>query len=286
MDVQGFIDDCRTQWPSFEQPRALSRVLHPSDRRLAGLAEEVEGSATENKLMLLNLAARHLSPGEIYVEIGSWCGLTLAGAASGNPGASIVACDNFSRPWSSPETLWHTIGRFSAPGQVRFFDLDFREFLSRAPWRPSAVGVYFYDAGHSFAEQFDALELMRPWLADDALVIVDDTNDIAVRAAHRLFLRHRPGFTMIADVRTRADCQATWWNGVQMFRFARARDALLPIPSAVRWAHEMVGSSPVTLAQRALTLPFWWSRRRWRFGRELVLPRSAVKPVERAAVGE
>ncbi len=34
---------------------------------------------------------------------------------------------------------------------------------------PSPVGVYFYDGGHTFREQYRALRNVEPFLADEAL---------------------------------------------------------------------------------------------------------------------
>lgn len=264
MDVEAFLADCAAQWPSFSDPRRLREAPHPRDRTLAELPAQVPGAATENKLMLLNLAARHVGADEVYVEIGTWCGLSLAGAVVGNPRTRVYACDDFSRFWSSRETLHRTIERFAAPGQVHFLEMDFREFLRAAPWRPARVGAYFYDGGHAFHYQFRALELMEPWLADDAVVIVDDTNDLPVRAANRLFARHAPRLQLIADIRTGADCQPTWWNGIQVYRYRVSAGAAARPVGRGRWLmHRLAWNPAVFAAQRALTAPRWWTRRRW-----------------------
>jgi protein O-GlcNAc transferase len=155
----------------------------------------------------------------VYVEVGCWKGLTLAGAAHGNPDTSIYACDDFSRTGASRDLLRNALENHTAPGQVRFYDQDFRVFLEQAPWRPARVGAYFYDGGHSFHFQFQALDLIRPHLADDALIIIDDTNDLPVRRANDLFLRYNPEFTLISDVRVKEYQDPAWWNGVQLIRY-------------------------------------------------------------------
>lgn len=219
MDVEGFLRSCRAQWPAFDDVEALARAPHPQDRRLSLLPQQIEGYATENKLMLLNLAVRHLEPGEVYVEVGCWKGLTLAGAAQDNAPAPIYGCDDFSRMGASREVLHEALRAHTADGHVRFHDQDFREFLAQAPWGDAKVGAYFYDGGHSFDQQFRALELIRPHLADDALIIIDDTNDLPVRRANRLFLRYNPEFVLLADVRVTEYQDPAWWNGVQLIRF-------------------------------------------------------------------
>jgi hypothetical protein len=264
VNFAGFVTDCRAQWSDFDDWKALAAAAHPRDRRLASLPAEVDGMATENKLMLLNLAVRHLARDEAYVEVGCWKGLSLAGAAVGNPRAAIYACDNFRRYGSSAEVLTRALRRYAAPGQVRFFEMEFREFLARAPWQPGKVGAYFYDGGHSFDDQFRALELMLPWLADDAVVVIDDTNDATVRAANRYFTAHVPALELVADVRTIADCQPTWWNGVQVYRYrAHAAPGVMRVGRASYLAHRAVWNSGLFVLNRILTVPLWWANRRY-----------------------
>lgn len=262
MNFEGFLEECREQWPEWDDPKRLREVEHPRDRRLAPLLRDVRGMASENKLMLLNLAARHLEPGEVYVEIGSWHGLSLAGAAAGNE-ARIYVCDNFSHRRADRAVLARTLERHTAPGQVQFFDMDFRAFLRLAPWAPAKVGAYFYDNGHAFRDQFQALELIQPWLGDAAAVIVDDTNDLPVRAANRLFVRYARDFALAADIRTRVPRSPTWWNGVQVYRFRRSarRNSLRP-PVLSYLAHQIMFNHGVTAIQRLAKTARWAYRRR------------------------
>ena len=219
MDFDAFIEGCREQWPSFGNPRKLALSEHPRDRHLAGLLVQIQGLASENKLMLLNLAVSNLAADEVYVEIGCWRGLSLAGAAFANLNANIYACDNFSQFDGLLEDFVCVLKRHTAPGQVRFYDMDFLQFLRLAPWRPARVGAYFYDGGHTFEEQFHALQYMLPHLADDAIVIVDDTNEGPVRSANRLFANSVLPFHLLTDVRTYGNCSSTWWNGIQIYRY-------------------------------------------------------------------
>ncbi|SRR5579875_356413 len=228
MDFAAFLSDCRVQWPEFDDPPALARSTHPADRRLAGWPGKIPGMATENKLMLLNLAVARLGANEVYVEVGCYRGLSLVSAAAGNPAAQIYACDNFSQFKSSADQLRRALAEHTPPGQVHFFDLEFRKFLIDAPWRPAKIGVYFYDGGHSFADQYDGLRYALPSLADGALVIVDDTNKRNVRSANRLFAREIEGFEPVLDLRTPRNHSPTWWNGIQLFRFRRPADFALP----------------------------------------------------------
>ena len=65
------------------------RSEHPRDRRFAPLLERIGGLARENNLALINLAASLLEPGESYVEVGSFKGLSLADELVGLVGLDV-----------------------------------------------------------------------------------------------------------------------------------------------------------------------------------------------------
>jgi Methyltransferase domain len=227
MRFDEFMRRCRAEWPEFDDPARLARSRAPANRDLAGVLKSVRGMATENKLKLLNCAVAALDDGEVYVEVGSYQGASIVGAATGNCGKRIFACDNFSQFDGAADALRATLARHTAPGQVQFFDAEFRDFLRAAPWRPAKIGAYFYDGGHSFLDQYDGLRLAAADLAADALVVIDDTNKRAARSADALFARQVPGAELILDLRTPRNHHPTWWNGVQVYR-VRARASVDP----------------------------------------------------------
>lgn len=227
MRFEEFIGRCRAEWPEFGDPARLAKSRAPQNRDLADVLKNVRGMATENKLKLLNCAVASLEDGEVYVEVGSYRGASIVGAASGNAGRPIFACDNFSQFDGAADALRATLERYTAPGQVRFYDMEFRDFLRAAPWRPAKIGAYFYDGGHSFLDQYDGLRLVAADLADDAVVIIDDTNKRAARSADALFARQVPGAELILNLRTPRNHHPTWWNGIQVYR-VRKRAAVDP----------------------------------------------------------
>jgi protein O-GlcNAc transferase len=226
MRFDDFIRRCRAEWPDFGDPARLAESRAPSDRALAPLLHRIPGIAVENKLKLLNLAAASLDNGEVYVEIGAHRGLSLVAAAHGNASRRIFACDNFHQSKPALKQIAALLALLTPPGQVEFHELDWSAFLKLGPWRPAPIGAFFCDGHHSFAAHYDALRLLRPHLADDALVIVDDTNYRAIRAANLLFARETPGLELILDLRTPWEHHPSWWNGIQVFRFLRAGAAL------------------------------------------------------------
>ncbi len=79
-------------------------------------------------------------------------------------------------------------------------------------------------------DQYDGVALAIEHLADDAVVIIDDTNKRAARSANNLVAHALPNFKLILDLRTPRNHSPTWWNGIQVFRYQRT-----PADSAVRF---------------------------------------------------
>ena len=159
--------------------------------------------ATENKLRLLNCAVASLDRGEVYVEVGCYKGASLVGAAACNPNARIFACDNFSQFDGAADALRRNLDAHTAPGQVTFHDMDFRDFLAAAPWRPARIGAYFFDGGHSFRDQFDGLALHS--LTSPTTPCSSSTIPTSAPLAPPISLRAAlPAFELLLDLRTPA----------------------------------------------------------------------------------
>ena len=130
------------------------RADHPVDRRFRDVVADVPGMATEHKLALLNLAAAHLGPGEAYLEVGSFKGLSLIGAMLGNPGR-FYAIENFlefNPDGTARAELEANLARWAGPGPGRGWRRGDREQhrlpQSRHGGRDHRCG------GRRFARQF------------------------------------------------------------------------------------------------------------------------------------
>jgi hypothetical protein len=219
MRFDHFQSFCRSSWQDWDNPEKLQRALHPIQRHLRELPALIPGMATENKILLLNNAVAALEEDEVYVEVGCWQGLTLIGAMKGNSTKQAFACDNFSQFGGPRKALARHLQQNLSSNLVSFFDMDFQSFLRQAPWAPKKIGVYFYDGDHNFAAQYRALELAVPHLAQEALVIIDDTNGAAVRRANSIIREEFPGLQCILNIRTPCNGHPSWWNGVQVFLY-------------------------------------------------------------------
>jgi predicted O-methyltransferase YrrM len=210
--------------------RALPRLFasyprseHPRDRRFAPILEAVGGLARENNLALLNLAASLLGPGESYVEVGSFKGLSLIAAMLGNSG-DFVGIDDFSLSGGNRPQLAANLRRYGLRDYA-LLEGDAFELLRGGALGDRRVGVYYYDAAHDYRSQMRGLRLIEPYLADEALMIVDDTDWEQVARAMRDYLAGHPSAELLVKLDGKDRGQPWWWEGVQVLRWRRGRAA-------------------------------------------------------------
>ena len=201
------------------------RADHPTDRRFRAVLDDVPGMATEHKLALLNQAAAHLGPGEAYLEVGSFKGLSLIGAMLGNAGRRFYAIENFlefNPDGRARAELGANLARWVGPGRARLLEGDCFDVLRTGAGLEEPVGVYFYDGAHGRLPHYLALGVAEPWLADRALVVIDDASwPIVARATDRYVAAH-PGYRLLFDLAAEHEEDPRWWNGVRVYAFERA----------------------------------------------------------------
>jgi predicted O-methyltransferase YrrM len=190
----------------------------PRDERFSQILEEVPGLTKPNNLALLNLAASQLPAHESYVEVGTFRGSSLIAAMLGNDGKDFVAIDDFSMRDASRQQLERNLARFGLTGAAILEGDAFATLRSDALNGRSA-GVYYYDAAHTYEQQLDGLRLAEPWLADEALLIVDDTDwDFVARAVDD-YLRDQPKAEVLVEIGGKDTGAPAWWEGVRVLRW-------------------------------------------------------------------
>jgi predicted O-methyltransferase YrrM len=200
---------------------AYPRSEHPRDRRFAPILADVGGLARENNLALLNLAGSLLDRGESYVEVGSFKGLSLIAAMLGNQG-DFVGIDNFSLGEGSRMILDANLRRHGLTSYT-MLEGDAFQLLRGGALGRRRVGVYYYDAAHDYAAQIDGLRLIEPYLANNALLIVDDTDWDQVARAMRDYLAGQPRAELLVKLDGKDRGQPWWWEGVQVLRWCEPR---------------------------------------------------------------
>jgi protein O-GlcNAc transferase len=208
MNTKAFLRALPTSWSDF--PRSEL----PLDGRFAEILEQVPGLTKPNNLALLHLAAGHLAPGESYVEVGSFRGTSLIAAMLDNNG-DFVAIDDFSMRDASRAQLETNVARFGLTG-AKIVQGDAFEILRSDALKDRSVGVYYYDAAHTYEQQLDGLLLAEPHLADEALLIVDDTDWDFVGRAVADYLQMQPKAESLIEIGGKDAGAPAWWEGVHV----------------------------------------------------------------------
>lgn len=209
MDAKRFLDELPTLFADFP------RSEHPLDRRLRPVAESVENLARENNLALLNLAARCLEGDEAYVEIGVFHGASLIAAMLGNGGKRFIGVDRFTLGDATLEKVRENLARFElTPPQILVGDAF--ELVPAGALGGVSIGVWYYDASHSYEAQLGGLRIAEPMLAPGALVIVDDTDWDHVAQALDDYLAEQPRVRRILTLDGKSRGAPQWWEGTQV----------------------------------------------------------------------
>ena len=192
---------------------------------------DVSGLCAPKNQKLLQIAYSCLPENECYLEIGTASGKSLISAMLGNPPRQVVACDNFSHfeEFNSLVQLRENLVKYGLDQKVIFYDADFMDVLNKGKVS-QPVGLYFYDAEHSFAGQDAGIKRAEHLLADESLVIVDDwryaadsgsrakagTNEAIAESIHK--------WTMMYELPARRNGDLEmWWNGVGILGFQRSK---------------------------------------------------------------
>lgn len=190
----------------------------------------VQGMTTPSTMHLLNLAVQCLDSddAECYLEVGTWRGSTLIGALLGN-NVDGIAIDNdtmneHDQDQRSSQAVWReNVARFGMEGRAHYIDASVP-----AVWEtldpPGPVGVYLFDGDKATDEAACAgLRGVVPFLAERALLFLDDANDIHVRRAAWTFCNEYHGqAAKILDIPTPGNCWPCFWNGILAIAWQRS----------------------------------------------------------------
>jgi predicted O-methyltransferase YrrM len=209
VDADRFLRELPTLFEDFPHSE------HPLDRRFQAIVEQIENLTSENVLALLNLAASCLDEGETYVEVGVLYGASLIATMQGNEGKRIVGIDNFGMRNGSPEAVEQNVVRFGLP-TPEIVEGDVFELVPGGALDGARVGVWYYDADHSYDAQIDGLRIAEPLLVPGALMIVDDTDWERVERAMDDYLAAQPRARRVLTLDGKDRGAPQWWEGMQV----------------------------------------------------------------------
>jgi predicted O-methyltransferase YrrM len=216
MDYHQFLE----QLPSLYENWGTD-YIHPKSNRFYEAGKYLSGMTTTNVMQLLNFAVKCMEPDEIYCEIGSYQGATLIGALLDAPEQMAYAVDNFSQfdpDGKNQKALEENLEKFGLESQVCFCCQDFEQFFVdlKEVETENKIGVYLYDGAHDYRSQLMGLFLVRPFLASQAILIVDDANEKEVQQANLDFITLNPECKLLLEFLTPGNGYPTFWNGIQV----------------------------------------------------------------------
>ncbi len=214
MDYQKFIKELPDFYHGWGED-----TIEPKSTQFAEILTTIGRITTANIMQLLNFAVSCLHPTEIYCEIGTDQGATLIGALLNNPDKVAYAIDDFAShdvPEESLLQLTDNLEQFQLSDQVYFYAQDCESFFFelRSAETDDRLGVYFYDGSHDYRSQLMGLMLAREFLANQALIIINNTNWGTTKQGIWDFLAINPQATLLLDLSTSIDHHPSFGNGL------------------------------------------------------------------------
>lgn len=162
--------------------------------------EKLQGWCPAPTMWLLNAALSCLQDNEEYLEIGTFCGRSLAAALKGNNArANVIDPLNLWTQNGTIEEIWNkNVDACGIRDRVTLHQQFAENFCGDLP----KIGVFFYDGNHDSGHTYEALRKYQPYLSSSAIIIVDDYN-IFGGDAQNTFSGHATD--VIAPVQTDTD---------------------------------------------------------------------------------
>ncbi len=210
----------------------------------------LEGFSGEKLIGLLQrLASDCKNERDCYLEVGVYQGLTLLSVAMSMNGGHAYGIDNFSQLDPDGRNQRIVSERIKALNlqNASVVNMDYEDALEDLNniIGDKKVGLYFVDGPHDYRSQLMCLVLAKPHLAEDAVIIIDDSNYRHVRQATRDFLVANPEVKLLFEAYTSShpynmnkdevtSARAGWWNGVNVLVIDRTDSLGTRYPPTLR----------------------------------------------------
>lgn len=165
---------------------------------------------------ILNRLVKNMPKDKAYLNVGTWCGFSFFAGIIGNEDKTCIGIDDFSEPRDIRHIFEHQYAYFKNANS-RFLKMDYLEYFKTV--HTESIGVYFYDAEHTYEQQLRALEVADPFLAGGSYIMIDDTSGGPPRDATMDFVKKKNGqYKIVLDIQTPNNCHPTFWCGVMILK--------------------------------------------------------------------
>lgn len=201
------------------------RTSAPRDPLFARIAESVHGYTSANELAVLNAAARVMPSDECYLEVGSYKGRSMCAAVQGIDDKTFYIVENYlefgMQGQEARAELDRNLATWAGHADVRLIEGNCFSLLRRPGIIDKPIGVYFYDGEHTGLSHYLALGIIEPWLADEAIILVDDATYPMVSDAHEEFISRHPQWRVERRWDAEVNGDPRWANGLHALSFRR-----------------------------------------------------------------
>jgi glycosyltransferase involved in cell wall biosynthesis len=201
MQIRPFIDIL----PSLYEHWGTTAMQPKAAETFREILEKVEQPTTANFLQLLTSAAAYLEPGEVICEVGCWYGANLIGVLADHPDRLAYGVDFFSTQAEVAENkiklLQRNLENFGVAEQVCFSHQTIDDFFAdlRDIETEDKFGLYVYNFEPNYRQVLMGLLLSRDFLADQALIFVNNTDCNEVKQAVTDFLSCQPNTKIVLN---------------------------------------------------------------------------------------
>ena len=194
------------------------------------IPEILKGFSGKKILKFLCLCSKNLlAENTVYLEVGVFQGLTLLSVGNANPDLQVFGIDNFA--YLDKDGKNHSIVKERREkltlSNVNVINSDYEDALGNLEnyIGDKKIGLYFVDGPHDYRSQLMCLLLVKPYLADNAIIVIDDSNYEHVRQANSDFIVSNKEFSLIFEAYTEChprnqkdikNASDGWWNGINI----------------------------------------------------------------------
>ncbi|AFZ14219.1 Tetratricopeptide TPR_1 repeat-containing protein [Crinalium epipsammum PCC 9333] len=187
---------------------------------------QIGANSSTSIMQLLNWALQCMNKEEIYCQIDAITASDVIGALINHPQIAYLVAQPTDNHQQS-EVL------FELTSAVSLYNLDEQIILTEQPAAEffgelrqispkTKIGVYVYAGAHDYRSQLLALQLVKPLLAPQALIIAFGSKYSTAQQAHWDFLTTTPQAQLLLELP--ATVQNTWGEGIQIFSWDIEQD--------------------------------------------------------------
>ena len=165
---------------------------------------------------MINKGVSEMSDDCCFVNVGVWHGFSFLAGIKNNPDKRCIGVDNFSQFGGPREEFCERFNKYKSTNH-HFYDIDYKEYFANL--HTGEIGFYIYDGDHDYENQMNGLRIAEPFLSENCVILIDDTNSDEPRQATLDFVAKRsPRYQILLDENSLFNMHPTLWNGIMILQ--------------------------------------------------------------------